>query len=74
MAQRIQRIGVVGFGLMGSGIAQLCATAGFPVRVREITPELARRGLDSVARQLARAVEKEKLTAAERDLIDRTEI
>ena len=47
MAQRIQRIGVVGFGLMGSGIAQLCATAGFPVRVREITPELARRGLDS---------------------------
>ena len=69
MAKQIERIGVVGFGLMGSGIAQLCATAGFPVRVREVTAELAQRGLESVARQLARAVEKEKIGARDRDVI-----
>ena len=41
----IQKVGVVGCGLMGSGIAQVCAAAGFATVVREVTPELVDKGL-----------------------------
>lgn len=64
----IRRVGVLGCGLMGSGIAQVCAAAGYEVVVREVTPELAERGVATIARQLARAVEKEKITEADRGL------
>ena len=63
----IRQVGVVGCGLMGSGIAQVCAAAGYLVTVREVTPELAERGLDEIARQLARAVEKGKISPTDRD-------
>ena len=41
----IQKVGVIGCGLMGSGIAQVCAQAGFPTVVREVSMELVEKGL-----------------------------
>src|SRR5215471_3990445 len=54
----IQKVGVVGCGLMGSGIAQVCAAAGFPTLVREVSPELVDKGLKGIDKNLARLVEK----------------
>ena len=58
----IQRVGVVGCGLMGSGIAQVCAQAGFPTVVREVSPELVEKGLRGIEKNLARLVEKGTIT------------
>lgn len=54
----IQKVGVVGCGLMGSGIAQVCAQSGFQTVVREVTPELVEKGLRGIEKNLARLVEK----------------
>ncbi len=62
-----RQIGVVGCGLMGSGIAEVAARAGFPVVVREVTDELVTRGLDRIDRSMARGVERGKLAAGDRD-------
>jgi 3-hydroxybutyryl-CoA dehydrogenase len=58
----IQRVGVVGCGLMGSGIAQVCAQAGFPTVVREVSSELVEKGLRGIEKNLARLVEKGTIT------------
>jgi len=63
----IRRIGVVGLGTMGAGIAQVCVQAGFETVGREISAELCERGRSTVERHLTRAVEKERLTGEERD-------
>jgi 3-hydroxybutyryl-CoA dehydrogenase len=63
----IETVGVVGCGLMGSGIAEVAARAGFPVTVREIDSEALDRGRSRVEASLGRAVKKEKMTAEERD-------
>ena len=63
----IERVGVVGCGLMGSGIAEVAARAGKDVTVREVSADLLRSGRDRIDRSLERGVTKEKLTAAERD-------
>jgi 3-hydroxybutyryl-CoA dehydrogenase len=60
----IQKVGVVGCGLMGSGIAQVCAQAGFTTVVREVSAELVEKGLKSIEKNLARLVEKGPLTEA----------
>jgi 3-hydroxybutyryl-CoA dehydrogenase len=60
----IQKVGVVGCGLMGSGIAQVCAAAGFTTVVREVAPELVEKGLKGIEKNLARLVEKGTITAA----------
>ena len=62
----IKAVGVLGAGLMGSGIAQVAAQAGFDTRVREVTDALCARGRAGVEKQLARAVEKGKVSAVER--------
>jgi 3-hydroxybutyryl-CoA dehydrogenase len=64
---KISKVGVVGCGLMGRGIAQVCAAAGYDTVVREVSQELLDRGLGAVRKGLDRAVEKGKLEAAERD-------
>ncbi|MCG6925800.1 MAG: 3-hydroxyacyl-CoA dehydrogenase family protein [Acidobacteria bacterium] len=58
----IKRVGVAGCGLMGGGIAQVCAEAGYPVLVREVSGELLKKGLGRIDSFLARAVEKGKLS------------
>jgi 3-hydroxybutyryl-CoA dehydrogenase len=58
----IHKVGVVGCGLMGSGIAQVAAQAGFPVVVREVQPGLVDKGLKSIEKNLARLVEKGTIT------------
>jgi len=59
-------VGVAGCGLMGSGIAEVCARAGFPVVVREVSDELLERGLARIDASMARAVERGKLTGPDR--------
>jgi 3-hydroxybutyryl-CoA dehydrogenase len=63
----ISRVGVVGSGIMGAGIAEVCARAGLDVLVAEVSPEAARAGRDRVAGSLRRAVHAGKLTQAGRD-------
>jgi 3-hydroxybutyryl-CoA dehydrogenase len=63
----IAKVGVVGCGLMGSGIAQVCAQAGFATVVREVSAEVVERGLKGIEKNLGRLVEKAALTAAARD-------
>jgi 3-hydroxybutyryl-CoA dehydrogenase len=63
----MERVGVVGLGTMGAGIAQVCVHAGLEVVGRELTDELVERGRAAVERGLARHVERGRMTAAERD-------
>ncbi len=65
----IEKVGVVGCGLMGSGIAQVAAHAGCSVVVREVSQELVDKGLKSIEKNLARLVEKGTLSAADRDAL-----
>ncbi len=62
----IRKVGVVGCGLMGSGIAQVCAMAGFPTGVREVSQDLLDKGLGNIEKSLAKFVEKEKLSAEQK--------
>jgi 3-hydroxybutyryl-CoA dehydrogenase len=59
----IKTVGVVGCGLMGSGIAQVCAEAGYAVRVREVDEAALRKGLGKIEGFLEKGVEKGKVTA-----------
>lgn len=65
----IRKVAVLGCGLMGSGIAEVCAKAGYETRVREISDELAQKGRASIEKSLTRAVDKGKLEASARDEI-----
>ncbi|MFI9649240.1 3-hydroxybutyryl-CoA dehydrogenase [Streptomyces sp. NPDC052040] len=63
----IERVGIVGCGLMGAGIAEVCARAGLPVTVVERDPAAARAGRQRITRSLDRAVERGGLDAERRD-------
>jgi 3-hydroxybutyryl-CoA dehydrogenase len=63
----IQTVGVVGAGTMGNGIAHVCARAGLSVTLVEVEQSFLDRGLAAIARNLAREVDKSKLSSAERD-------
>jgi len=65
----INNVGVLGCGLMGSGIAQTAAAAGFTTIVREVSDQLCEKGRSGIAGQLARLVEKGKMDAAARDAL-----
>ena len=67
MTVEIKTVGVVGCGLMGSGIAQVAAQSGYTTVVREASDELLRRGLDRIESHLAGSVAKGKLTADEKN-------
>jgi 3-hydroxybutyryl-CoA dehydrogenase len=64
---QIKRVGVVGCGLMGSGITQVCAQAGYPVTVREISQDLLDKGLQSIQKFLSTGVERKKLTEEQKN-------
>lgn len=63
----IQRVGVVGAGQMGSGIAEVCAKAGLDVRVAETNGEALELGRARLSNSLGKAAERGKITAGERD-------
>src|ERR1700730_18516246 len=65
----IEKVGVVGCGLMGSGIAQVAAQAGCRVTVREVSPQLVEKGLQTIEKNLGRLVEKGTLSASDRDQV-----
>ncbi len=65
----IKTVGVVGCGLMGSGIVELAAKKGYAVVVREINDDFLAKGLKRIQDSTAYAVKKEKLTAADRDAV-----
>ena len=63
----IRRVGVVGLGAMGAGIAQLCVEAGVETLGREVTAELGEQARDRIGHFLTRKVEKGQLEQAARD-------
>ena len=65
----IKKVGVVGCGLMGSGITQVCAQSGYQVVVSEINGELLNKGLASINSRLSRDVEKGKLSQSDKESI-----
>ena len=63
---QIRTVGVLGCGLMGSGIAQVCAQAGYETVVREVDDSLLQKGIGRIEQFLAEGVKKGKLTVAAR--------
>jgi 3-hydroxybutyryl-CoA dehydrogenase len=63
----IRQIGVLGAGLMGSGIAQVAAASGYGVTIVEVSDELIQKGLGGIEKSLAKFAEKGTLTAAQKD-------
>jgi 3-hydroxybutyryl-CoA dehydrogenase len=66
---KIGRVGVVGCGLMGHGIAQICAQAGWEVVVRERDQDALDAGITKIEKQLGRALEKGRLEQADADAV-----
>jgi 3-hydroxybutyryl-CoA dehydrogenase len=64
---KIRKVGVLGAGLMGSGIAEVAAKSGYATVVREVSEELGRKGLGRIEGSLSKAVEKSKLSPEDRD-------
>jgi 3-hydroxybutyryl-CoA dehydrogenase len=65
----ISKVGVVGCGLMGHGISQICAQAGWDVVVREVDQAALDKGMGKIEKQLGRAVEKGKMEQSEADAV-----
>jgi len=65
----MQKIMVIGAGQMGSGIAQVCAQAGYSIVLNDLKTEFVERGLAVINKNLSRQVDKNKLTAEQRDEI-----
>jgi 3-hydroxybutyryl-CoA dehydrogenase len=65
--KEIRKVGVLGGGLMGSGIAQVAAMAGFETVVREVSDPVIDKSKSGIQKVLAKGIEKEKVTAEQRD-------
>src|SRR5919198_2712190 len=65
----ISKVGVLGAGLMGHGIAQIAAQAGWDVVLREVDQEHLDKGVGRIEKQLGRAVEKERIDQSEADAV-----
>jgi len=63
----VERVGVVGLGTMGAGIAQVCVQAGFETVGREVNDELTERGRATIDHYLSRGVEKRRMTPEEKE-------
>ena len=59
----IRKVGVLGCGLMGAGIAQVAATAGFETVVKEVSDDLIAKGFGGIEKSLARFAEKGSITS-----------
>lgn len=69
MAQQIEKVGVLGAGLMGHGIAQVAAQAGYEVVLREVDEATLAKGIGKIEKQLARAVERGKSSQEDADAV-----
>ena len=69
MPQQIKQVGVLGAGLMGHGIAQVAAQAGYEVVLREVDDAALQKGIGKIEKQLARAVEKGKSSQEDADVV-----
>jgi 3-hydroxybutyryl-CoA dehydrogenase len=69
MAQQIKKVGVLGAGLMGHGIAQVAAASEYEVVLREVDDATLAKGIGRIEKQLARAVEKGKSSQADADAL-----
>ena len=65
----IKKVGVLGCGLMGSGIAQTAASAGFVTVVKEVSDELIQKGFSGIEKSLAKFAEKGSITAEQQSEI-----
>lgn len=65
----IQKVLVIGAGQMGSGIAQVCAQAGFDVKLNDMKEEFFQRGLMTITKNLSRNVEKGRMTEGEKEQV-----
>ena len=65
----IKNIMIIGSGLMGSGIAQVSAQAGYNVIMNDVKMEFIEKGFNSISRILEGKVKKEKITAADKDAV-----
>jgi len=65
----IKTVGIIGMGTMGNGIAQVAAATGYKVLVQDRTDELIKKGIGKIEKNLNRLIEKEKITAADRDKV-----
>ena len=66
MTDKIKKVGVVGCGIMGGGIAQTCIVAGYTTVVREVNQQFLDKGMNAVRSNLAKAVERGKMTEAQK--------
>jgi 3-hydroxybutyryl-CoA dehydrogenase len=66
---KIARVGIVGAGQMGNGIAHVAAQSGLSVVMRDLTDAFVQKGIDTIAKNLQRGVDKGKMTAAEKDAV-----
>ena len=69
MAQQIEKVGVLGAGPMGHGIAQVAAQSGYEVVVREVDEAALEKGIGKIEKQMARSVEKGKATPEDADAV-----
>jgi len=67
MSRQARRVGVIGAGTMGNGIAQVFAVAGYPVIMRDLSQPALDRGLSTIANSISRLVARGKCTAADRE-------
>jgi 3-hydroxybutyryl-CoA dehydrogenase len=65
----IKKIAVLGAGVMGHGIAQICAQAGYEVNLRDIKDEFVQSGISRIKKFLSGSVEKQRMTQAEADAV-----
>ena len=63
----MNKVMVIGAGQMGSGIAQVCAQAGYDVLLNDLNEEALNKGMKNIEKHLSRSVEKERLTSEEKD-------
>ena len=66
---KVQTIGIIGAGTMGSGIAQACAQSGLDVVMQDIDEQAVARGVQVVDKSLSRLVSKEKMTDADKQAV-----
>jgi 3-hydroxybutyryl-CoA dehydrogenase len=68
MALQIKKVGIVGAGQMGSGIAHVCAVAGIQVKINDIAPDRIKAGIATINGNLAREVGRNRMTEDERQV------